>query len=166
MPIRHFFFATIALTCWAATLTVALGTEEIKVTVYEGPKTCPEFDADKKPIKVQQDYSVAFHFTAYDEATGRNIESSHDLGVAPSFPVGQGQVISGLDQGLIGLCKHSKASIVIPPHLAYGAMGRPEQGVTASTVLRYDVEIIDIQSPVPNDFKDIDVNKDWKISTR
>ena len=43
-------------------------------------------------------------------------------------------------------------------------MGKPEQGVTKDTVLRYDVEIIDIQPPVPNDFKDIDSNKDWKIS--
>ena len=32
--------------------------------------------------------------------------------------VGQGKVIAGLDHGLIGLCKHSKAYIIIPPHLA------------------------------------------------
>lgn len=36
--------------------------------------------------------------------------------------------------------------------------------MTGDTVLRYDVEIIDIQPPIPNDFKDIDSNKDWKIS--
>eukprot|EP00984_Skeletonema_dohrnii_P030216 scaffold21542_cov121-Skeletonema_dohrnii-CCMP3373.AAC.1 len=164
MPIRQ-LLVTIAL-AWAATLTLALGTEEIKVTVNEGPNSCQDFDAEKKSTKVQKDYSVAFHFTAYDAATGKKIESSHDLGVAPSFPVGQGKVISGLDQGLIGLCKHSKASIVIPPHLAYGTMGKPEQGVTKDTILRYDVEIIDIQPPVPNDFKDIDSNKDWKISRK
>ena len=85
------------------------------------------------------------------------------MGVAPSFPVGQGKVIKGLDQGLIGLCKNSKANIVIPPHLAYGNRGKPEQEVTKDTILRYDVEIIDIQPPVPNDFKHIDTNKDWKM---
>jgi len=162
MPIWQ-LLVTIALT-WAATLTLTLGAEEIKVTVYEGPKSCPDFDAEKNPIKIQTDCSVAFHFTAYDNATGKRIESSHDLGVAPSFPVGQGKVIAGLDQGLIGLCKHSKANIVIPPHLAYGTRGKPEQGVTKDTILRYEVEIIDIQPPVPNDFKHIDSNKDWKIS--
>ncbi|KAL7498704.1 hypothetical protein ACHAWT_008433 [Skeletonema menzelii] len=146
---------------WAA---AALGTEEINVTVYQGPKSCPDFDGEKKTTKIKEDCTVAFHFTAYDNATGRKIESSHDLGVAPSFPVGQGKVIKGLDQGLIGLCKNSKANIVIPPHLAYGALGKPEQGVTKDTILRYDVEIIDIQPPVPNDFKHIDTNKDWKIS--
>jgi FK506-binding protein 14 len=163
---RQFLATTVSLftLTWATTLTLALGTEEITVTVYDGPKSCQEFDAENKPVKVQKDFSVAFHFTASDEATGRKIESSHDLGVAPSFTVGQGKVISGLDQGLIGLCKHAKAHIVIPPHLAYGTMGKPEQGVTKDTVLRYDVEIIDIQPPAPNDFKDIDTNKDWKIS--
>ena len=144
--------------------TFTLALEDIKVTVYEGPTSCSDFDAEKRPMKVQTDHSVAFHFTAYDNGTGRKIESSHDMGVAPSLPVGQDKVISGLDQGLIGLCKHSKANIVIPPHLAYGSYGKPEQGVTKETILRYDVEIIDIQPPVPNDFKDIDTNKDWKIS--
>lgn len=52
----------------------------------------------------------------------------------------------------------------MPPHLAYGRIGKPEQGVGSDTVLRYDVEIVDIQPPVPNDFVKIDVNKDWKIS--
>lgn len=69
--------------------TAALS-EEVKVIVYEGPKSCQnEIDGDadeKKLTKVQKDCIVAFHFTASDEATGRKIESSHDLGVAPSFP--------------------------------------------------------------------------------
>ena len=34
----------------------------------------------------------------------------------------------------------------------------------SDATLRYDVEIIDIQPPVPNDFVKIDDNKDWKIS--
>lgn len=69
--------------------TAALS-EEIEVIVYEGPKSCQdEIDGDaddKKLTKVQKDCIVAFHFTASDEATGKKIESSHDLGVAPSFP--------------------------------------------------------------------------------
>ena len=158
MSIRLLLLSSIAL-AWAVTAL-----EEIDVKVYQGPTSCADFDGEKKPLKITEDCIVAFHFTAYDNATGRKIESSHDLGVAPSFPVGQGKVIKGLDQGLIGLCKNSKASIVIPPHLAYGNIGKPEQDVTKDTILRYDVEIIDIQPPVPNDFKLIDTNKDWKIS--
>jgi Ca2+-binding EF-hand superfamily protein len=98
-------------------------------------------------------------------SSGRKIESSRDgVGIAPSFTVGQGKVIAGLDQGLIGLCKGSSAYIIVPPNLAYGRMGKPEQGVMSNTILQYDVEVLDIQPPVPNDFVKIDSNKDWEIS--
>ena len=101
--------------------------------------------------------------TGKNDVIGKKIESSYDVGFAPSFPVGQGKVIAGLDRGLIGLCKGSSAYIVIPPHLAYGRYGKPQQGVYGDTTLRYDVEIIDVQPPIPNDFIKIDANKDWKI---
>ncbi|KAL7544375.1 hypothetical protein ACHAWF_013285 [Thalassiosira exigua] len=85
------------------------------------------------------------------------------MGVAPSFPVGHGKVIPGLDRGLIGLCRGSKARIVVPPRLAYGRAGKPAQGVGPDATLMYDVEVVDVRPPVPNDFAKIDANGDWKI---
>eukprot|EP00547_Thalassionema_nitzschioides_P007571 CAMPEP_0194206908 /NCGR_PEP_ID=MMETSP0156-20130528/5816_1 /TAXON_ID=33649 /ORGANISM="Thalassionema nitzschioides, Strain L26-B" /LENGTH=453 /DNA_ID=CAMNT_0038933555 /DNA_START=57 /DNA_END=1418 /DNA_ORIENTATION=+ len=143
---------------------------EVQVTVYEGPKKCKPSDDKSKPTKVLMDHTVSFHFTiTIDESSaqgikGLKVESSRDKGVAPTFPIGQGKVIPGLDQGLIGLCKGAKAYLVIPPHLAYGDIGVPKNGVPGGTALRYDVEIIEIQPPVPNEFKKIDFNKDWKLS--
>lgn len=147
---------------------------EVKVVVYSGPKTCSNKDLkkDEKPTKVEADYVVGLHFTVtVDESTkgsretlGKKIESSRDAGIAPSFPVGQGKVVAGLDQGLIGLCKGASAYIIVPPHLAYGRMGKPEQGVGSDATLRYDVEIVDIQPPIPDEFFKIDGNKDGRIS--
>lgn len=37
--------------------------------------------------------------------------------------MGQGYVIAGMDQGLIGVCVGEKRTITIPPHLAYGEEG-------------------------------------------
>lgn len=34
----------------------------------------------------------------------------------------------------------------------------------SDTTLRYDVEIVDVRPPVPNDFVKIDSNEDWRIS--
>lgn len=46
--------------------------------------------------------------------------------------VGQGYVIVGMDEGLIGVCVGEKRTITIPPHLAYG-----EEGTGVCVVLRY-----------------------------
>lgn len=142
---------------------------DVKVIVYNGPRKCSNKGTDDKPTKIEKNHIVGLHFTVTivddDGSSGRKIESSRDgVGIAPSFTVGQGKVIAGLDQGLIGLCKGSSAYIIVPPNLAYGRIGKPEQGVLSDTILRYDVEILDIQHPVPNDFVKIDSNKDWEIS--
>eukprot|EP00581_Thalassiosira_minuscula_P003826 CAMPEP_0183744026 /NCGR_PEP_ID=MMETSP0737-20130205/65519_1 /TAXON_ID=385413 /ORGANISM="Thalassiosira miniscula, Strain CCMP1093" /LENGTH=368 /DNA_ID=CAMNT_0025979661 /DNA_START=159 /DNA_END=1265 /DNA_ORIENTATION=- len=167
---NYIFLAAVALVA-----SVANASSEVKVVVYDGPKKCSNKEGDEKLMKVEADCTVGLHFTVtIDESSvgsreniGRKIESSRDgMGVAPSFPVGQGRVIAGLDQGLIGLCRGASAYIIVPPHLAYGRYGKPEQGVGGDTTLRYDVEIADIQPPVPNDFIKIDSNKDWKISKK
>jgi FKBP-type peptidyl-prolyl cis-trans isomerase len=180
---------TITISC---RLALASSTD-LKVIVYDGPRECSNnigggsnkgggggggggraADDTKPPTKIEPGMIVGLHFTvSIDESSigtrdvvGRKIESSRDgaMPVAPSFPVGQGRVITGLDRGLIGLCKGSRAHIVVPPHLGYGIAGKPEQGVWSDTTLRYDVEILDIRPAAPNDFVKIDTNKDWEIS--
>ena len=181
------FLLLAALCCF---LAVALDPDadvkvhtDVKVTVYEGPTKCDNKPARGKKTKNDEEESldrvipdsiVGLHFTVYvDESTvgsretaGLRVESSHDKGVAPSFPVGQGRVIPGLDRGLIGLCRFSKATIIVPPFLGYGPYGKPEQGVGPHATLRYDVEIVDIKPPVPNEFKKIDADGDWRISRK
>ena len=127
------FLIIIVIFLLAASVDCTTATDDdIKVTVYKGPTKCNN-DEGEKPIRVEQDYIAAFHFTVtIDESTkgkqdviGTKIESSHDVGFAPSFPVGQGKVIAGLDKGLIGLCKGAHAYIVIPPQFGYGNYGKP-----------------------------------------
>lgn len=40
--------------------------------------------------------------------------------LALAFAVGVGQVISGWDQGLVGMCLHEKRTLTIPSNMAYG----------------------------------------------
>lgn len=38
--------------------------------------------------------------------------------------IGQGYVIPGMDEGLLGVCIGERRRIVVPPHLGYGEEGR------------------------------------------
>ncbi len=60
--------------------------------------------------------------------------------------IGKGHVIKGWDEGLLLLKKGAKATLYIPSTLAYGSQDRSPQ-IPANSVLVFDVEILDIQTP-------------------
>jgi hypothetical protein len=76
------------------------------------------------------------------------------------------QVIKGWDEGLIGLCKGAKATLVIPPEMGYGASGAGGD-IPGGATLKFDVEVMNIAeaAPEPNLFAELDVNEDGKLST-
>ena len=58
--------ATLLIILSSLTLAASSASEDIKVTVYKGPKKCsnpkPGGDKDEeKPTKIEQDYTAAFH---------------------------------------------------------------------------------------------------------
>lgn len=63
------------------------------------------------------------------------------------FPLGQGQVIQGWDEGIALLKVGSKATFYIPSRLAYGARS-PHPKIPANSVLVFDVELVDVTSAV------------------
>merc|ERR1712060_64824 len=84
------------------------------------------------------------------------------------FAVGTGQVIAGWDQGIVGLCKGAKATLVIPPDMGYGSSGAGAD-IPGGATLNFDVEVVDIadesEAPEePNIFEDIDTDGDGKLS--
>jgi len=58
-----------------------------------------------------------------------------------TFVVGRGEVIPGIDAGVVGLKKGSKAKLTIPPNAAFGPLGK-EPMIPAGATLIYDVEIL------------------------
>lgn len=84
--------------------------------------------------------SVHYHGTLLD---GTKFDSSYDRGQPFQFPLGQGRVIMGWDEGIALLNKGAKATLYIPSTLAYGerAMG----SIPANSILKFDVELIEFQ---------------------
>jgi FKBP-type peptidyl-prolyl cis-trans isomerase len=57
------------------------------------------------------------------------------------FPIGQGQVISGLEEAILLLRVGDRAKIIIPSHLAYGLIG-DQTKIHHKASLVYDVEFV------------------------
>ncbi len=67
-------------------------------------------------------------------------DSSDDSGML-SFQLGLGKVIDGMDEGVSYMKKGGKATLIIPPELAYGLSGRP--GIPPKSYLVFDIELLD-----------------------
>jgi FKBP-type peptidyl-prolyl cis-trans isomerase len=89
---------------------------------------------------------VAVHYTG-TTLDGKEFDSSYKnpqaQGKPIEFPLGQGAVIRGWDEGIALLAKGSKATLLIPSTMAYGP--QETEKIPANSVLRFDVELVDIK---------------------
>jgi len=76
--------------------------------------------------------------------SGKLFDSSEKTGKPIDFPIGQGAVIPGWDEGISLLNKGSKAILLIPSSLAYGTRGAGAD-IPADAPLRFEVELVNIQ---------------------
>ncbi|HEX8658764.1 MAG TPA: FKBP-type peptidyl-prolyl cis-trans isomerase [Hymenobacter sp.] len=91
--------------------------------------------------KAGQTVSVNYNGTLL---SGKLFDSSEKTGKPIDFPLGQGAVIPGWDEGIALLNKGSKAILLIPSSLAYGTRGAGAD-IPANAPLRFEVELVDIQ---------------------
>lgn len=84
---------------------------------------------------------VTVHYTGWLE-DGTQFDSSVQRGEPFTFPLGQGEVIQGWDEGVATMKVGGKRQLVIPSDLAYGEQGRP--GIPPDSTLIFDVELLDI----------------------
>jgi peptidylprolyl isomerase len=66
---------------------------------------------------------VEVHYVGVSWQSGKQFDASWDRGKTFKFGLGKGQVISGWDQGVVGMKVGGRRRITIPPMLAYGPRG-------------------------------------------
>ncbi len=93
--------------------------------------------------KPQKGQTVAVHYQG-KLTDGMLFDDSRQRGEPISFPIGVGRVIPGWDHGIGMLNVGSKASLIIPPDMAYGAAGAGGV-IPPNAWLIFEVELISAQ---------------------
>ncbi len=87
--------------------------------------------------------TVSVHYSGF-LLDGSLFDSSVERGQPFDFPLGQGRVIKGWDEGIALLHKGDKAKLIIPYSLAYGENGRAPI-IPPKATLIFDVQLVNIK---------------------
>lgn len=91
---------------------------------------------------------VKVHYTG-TLMNGKEFDSSRGKD-AFEFTLGQGQVIKGWDQGVVGMKVGGKRKLAIPQELAYGEKGSGDR-IPPKAGLKFDVELLGIDTEAGKD---------------
>jgi len=99
-----------------------------KVTVPDGapPKKLETRDIKEGSGKAAKaGDNVTMDYVGVSYSTKKEFDSSFTSGQPIDVALGQGQVIAGWDEGIVGMKVGGRRELIIPPDKAYGAQGRP-----------------------------------------
>jgi len=86
--------------------------------------------------------NVSVEYTGWLQSNGSKFDSSYDRSGTPfAFQLGQGQVIKGWDEGLVGMKQGGIRRLIIPGSLGYGAQGNAPK-IPPNATLIFDVQMI------------------------
>ncbi|MGB5951194.1 MAG: FKBP-type peptidyl-prolyl cis-trans isomerase [Ornithinimicrobium sp.] len=92
--------------------------------------------------QVQAGQTIKVHYTGVKFSDGEQFDTSYDRGEPFSTVIGEGGVIEGWDQGLVGQSVGSRVLLVIPADQAYGQAGDDNPSELAGETLVFVIDIL------------------------
>ena len=86
---------------------------------------------------------VQVHYVGVAWSTGRQFDASWDRRSPFTFPLGEGSVIKGWDEGVQGMKVGGRRRLTIPPHLGYGSAGAGGV-IRGGETLVFVVDLLDV----------------------
>jgi hypothetical protein len=96
---------------------------------------------------------VEVHYTGRLHKNNKKFDSSRDKKKPFPFTIGQGDVIKGWDQGVVGMKVGGRRKLTIPSDLAYGDKGQPPK-IPPKAALVFDIELLKIEGKSSDDEAD------------
>jgi peptidylprolyl isomerase len=97
-----------------------------------------------KGAAIKSGDTAVVNYVGVDYESGEEFDNSYDRGEPFPVPVGQGQVIPGWDEGLVGMKVGGQRQLIIPPRLAYGEQGRPP-AIGRNATLVFVIDLVEKQ---------------------
>ncbi len=85
---------------------------------------------------------LVMHYVGVLHENGEQFDASWDRGQTFDFVLGQGRVIQGWDEGIVGMKVGGRRLLNIPPEQAYGSGG--QGGIPPNSALVFVVDLVDI----------------------
>jgi len=150
--IRRFLFIPLALVLAAGIAVVSGCSDSVNSTQAVGGVTAlVQTDVvlgDGAVAVAGKTVSVHYSGWLYDESAagkkGAKFDSSRDRGQPFDFPLGEGRVIKGWDQGVAGMKVGGQRTLTIPPTLGYGSRGAGGS-IPPNASLIFDVELLGVR---------------------
>jgi FKBP-type peptidyl-prolyl cis-trans isomerase len=108
-------------------------------------------------IKIDSGMFVKMHFTV-GTVDGKQVFSSYERGEPIRMEYGKPFDTPGFEEGITKMTKGTKATLIVPSEIAFGAQGRGGMIPPYSTVI-YNVEVLDIQTKAQFDKEQADQKK-------
>ncbi len=86
---------------------------------------------------------LVVQYVGVDSTSAKEFDSSWEGGEPFPFPLGDGKVIAGWDQGMVGMKVGGRRELVIPPDLAYGEAGSGP--IKPNATLTFVIDLLEIR---------------------